>query len=192
MRVANTKDITLHRLLTFTDNWVLKLAVGQVDMENTLNLSLFLVVFNDWQRVYLVLKILVRNQSSKPFVRDSFKNVPKGELGRSMVLQHLLTLLLRWLTLMEKLRNSHSPEIAKVLQEHKDMVANDFIEARLLFMLRHTTIIFPVGLDYFWVQRGRQALAFFVVLSCVLCYFLDCLLDSLLSILTIHLFLPLS
>ena len=155
MRVADTKYITLHRLLTFPDNRVLKLAVGQVDMENTLNLSLRLIVFNDWQRVDLVLEILVRNQSSKPFVRDSFKNVPKGELGRSMVLQHLLTFILRCLTLVEKLRNSHTPEIAKVLQEHKDMVAYDFIEAQLLFMFGHAIIIFPVGLDYFWVQRGR-------------------------------------
>ena len=71
-----------------------------------------------------------------------------------MVLQHLLTFILRLLTLMEKLRNSHSPEIAKILQEHKDMGAYDFIEARLLFMFGHAIIIFPIGLDYFWVQRG--------------------------------------
>ena len=64
MRVANAKYITLHRLLTRTENWVLKLAVGQVDIKNTLNLTLSLVVFNDWQWVDLVLKILVRNQSS--------------------------------------------------------------------------------------------------------------------------------
>ena len=95
MRVANTKYITLHRLLTSPDNWVFKLAVGQVDMENALNLTFCLVVFNDWQRVDLVLKILVHNQSSKPFVRDSFKNVPKGELGGSLMLQHLLSIILR-------------------------------------------------------------------------------------------------
>ena len=140
MRVANTKYITLHRLLTFPANWVFKLAVGQVDMKNALNLSLCLVVFNNWQRVDLVLEIFVHNHSSKLLVRDSFKNVPKRELGRSMMLQHLLTLLLGWLTLMEELRTSHSPEIAKVLQEHKDMGAYNFIEALLLFNLGYAIL----------------------------------------------------
>ena len=103
-------------------------------MESALDLRCRLIVFDERQRVDLVLQILIYHHRLYFFIRDRLVYVSEGELGRGMVLQPCLVIFRGTLAILEVSGYGHLREIAEVLQQHKHVRTDNFIEFFLLFI----------------------------------------------------------